>query len=202
MHADVVAMDVGWDVFSFAGIERKADALLQFRQESVGGPSVFEEEKFEAGLFPALTQNFAGAEDFGHTANDRDDLFGLNESVEGDGQVRIGGQTAADAQREACFGLSCATSSRGGEADVIDFGIGAPVAAAGDGNFKFARQIVKLGITGEFAVDLQREGRGINDLFAVETGERAPGDVTRDVAAGSRSGEGNAPEALQHIWQR
>ena len=46
MHADVVAMDVRGDVFAFAGVERKADALLQFRQESVSVPAVFEEEKF------------------------------------------------------------------------------------------------------------------------------------------------------------
>src|ERR1700693_2760969 len=199
MHADVVAMNVGGDVFPFAGIERKADALLQFREESVGGPAMFEEEKFEAGFFPALPQNFAGAEYFGDAANDWDNLVGLDESIERDGQVRIGGKTAADAQREAYFGLSGATSSGGGEADVINFRIGAPVAASGDGNFEFAREIVNLGIAAKFAVDLQREWRGVNDLFAVETGEGAASDVAGDVAAGACSGEANVPKALQHF---
>src|ERR1700681_4308582 len=132
MYADVVAMDVGWDVFPFAGIERKADALLQFREESVGGPAVFQEEKFEPGLFPALPQNFAGAKYFGYTTNYLDDLFWFDKSIECDRQVRIGGKTAANAQRKAYFGLSCATSSRGGKANVVDLRIGTPVAAAGN----------------------------------------------------------------------
>src|ERR1700688_2424027 len=99
MHADVVAMDVGGDVFLFAGIERKADALLQFGQKSVGGPAMFQEEKFEAGLFPALPQDFAGAKYFGDTTNYLNNLFRLDESVECDREVRIGGKTASNAQR-------------------------------------------------------------------------------------------------------
>jgi hypothetical protein len=107
---------------------------------------MFEKEKFEASLFPALPQNFAGAKYFRYAANDGNDLFGLDKSIKRNRQMRIGRKAAPDAQCEAYFGLSCATSSGSGEADVIDFGIGAPVAAAGNGNFKFAREIVKLGI--------------------------------------------------------
>src|ERR1700722_4113979 len=132
MHADVIAMDVGGDVSPFAGIERKADALLQFREKSAGGPAMFEEEKFETGLFPALPQNFTGAKYLRYTANDRDDLFGPDESIECDGEVRIGGKTAANAKSKAYFGLSCATSRGGGEAEVVNFGIRAPMAKAGD----------------------------------------------------------------------
>src|ERR1700731_463294 len=198
MHADVIAMDVRWDFFPFAGIERKADLLLQFGQECVDGPAMFEEQKFEAGLFPALPQNFIGAKNFRHAANYLDNLFGLNESVQSHRQVRIGGKTASDAQRKTYFGLSCAPSSSGGKANVVDFWIGAPVAATGNRNFKFAGQIVKLGIAAEFAIDLQREWRGVNDLFPIETRQWAPGDVARDVAAGSGSGQANVPEALQH----
>src|ERR1700722_8286000 len=139
MHADVVAMDVGGDFFSFARVQRKADALLQFRKKRVGGATMFEEEEFEASLFPALPQNFAGAKYFGDAANDWDDLFWFDKSIECDRQVRIGGKAATDAQCEANLGLSSATASGGSEADVVDFRIGAPVATAGDGNFKFAR---------------------------------------------------------------
>ena len=170
MHADVVTVDVRWDFFPFAGIERKADALLQFRQERVGSPAMFKEEKFETSLFPALTQNFAGAENFRHAANYLDDLVGLDESVECHREVRIGGKTASDAQGKTYLGFSVTASSGGGEADVVDFGIGAPVAATGDGDFEFAGQIVKLGIATEFAVDLQRERGGVDNLLAIEAG--------------------------------
>ena len=161
MHADVIAMDVRWDFFPFAGIERKADVLLQFGQECVGGPAMFKEQKFEAGLFPALPQNFIGAKNFRHAANYLDDLFGLNESVQSHRQVRIGGKTASDAQRKTYFGLSCAPSSSGGKANVVDFWIGAPVAATGNGNFKFAGQIVKL-----------RNCRRVRDRFAARVERR------------------------------
>ena len=93
---------------------------------------MFEEEKFETGLFPALPQNFTGTKYFRHTTDYLGHLLGLDESVERHRQVRIGGKAAADAEREAYFGSSCATSSGGGESNVIDFGIGAPVAAAGN----------------------------------------------------------------------
>jgi hypothetical protein len=97
-----------------------------------------------------------------------DYLVRLNERVKRYREVRIGGKTASDAHCKTYFGLSGATSSRGGETDVIDFGIRAPVAASGDGDFKFAREIVKLGIAAEFAVDLQRERGGINYFVAIE----------------------------------
>ena len=34
----------------------------------------------------------------------------------------------------------------GGEGDVVDFGVGAPVGAGGDGDFEFAWEIVEVGI--------------------------------------------------------
>jgi len=34
----------------------------------------------------------------------------------------------------------------GYEGDVVDFGVGAPVGAGGDGDFEFAWEIVELGI--------------------------------------------------------
>src|SRR3984893_4189740 len=202
MHADVVTVDVRWDFFPFAGIERKADALLQFRQERAGSPAMFKEEKFETSLFPALTQNFAGAENFRHAADYLDDLAGLDESVECHREVRIGGKTASDAQCKTYLGFSVTAPSGGGEADVVDFGIGAPVAATGNGDFEFAGQIVKIGIATEFAVDLQRERGGVDNLLPIEAGEQASGDVAGDVYAGARSGEANVPKALQNNWQR
>ena len=110
---------------------------------------MLEEEKFEAGAFAALAQNFAGAENFGDAADHRDDLFGLDESSSAHGEMRIGGEAAADAQRRSRLRAGRAMASGGGEADVVDLRIGAPVAAAGDGNFEFAREIVKLGVAAE-----------------------------------------------------
>jgi hypothetical protein len=82
MYADVIAVDVRRNFFPLTGIERKTDALLQFREKRVGGPAMLKEEKFEAGLFPAHPQNFAGAEYFRYSTNYLDYLVRLNESVE------------------------------------------------------------------------------------------------------------------------
>ncbi len=116
--------------------------------------------------------------------------------------MRIGGEAATDAQGEAHFAPAVAMTGGSGEADVVDFRIGAPVAAAGDGNFKFAREIVKLGVAAELAVDFQRERRCVDNFLAVEPRERAAGNVAGHVAAGSGSGEARFPESLQEVGQR
>ena len=56
--------------------------LLQLGEKSFGGPAMLEEKEFEAGFFAALAQHFAGAKNFRDAADHRDDLLGLDESVE------------------------------------------------------------------------------------------------------------------------
>jgi hypothetical protein len=62
---------------------------------------VFQEEIFEAGAFAGLAEDGAIAEEFGDGADDRDDLMGMDESVEADGEVGFGGEAACYAEGEA-----------------------------------------------------------------------------------------------------
>src|SRR5262249_10827884 len=66
---------------------------------------------------------------------------------------RVRGKAAANAQRKSDLlpTVACARCCR--EADVVDFRIGAPVAAAGDGHFELTRQVVELGVATECLVD-------------------------------------------------
>ena len=86
-------------------------------------------------------------------ANDGDRLVGKHEGIEANREMRLVGESAADAQREADL-ARCA--AHGGEADVVDLRIGAPRGAAGDGDLELARQVVELGIAGEQVRDFER----------------------------------------------
>ena len=65
---------------------------------------MFEEEIFQAGAFAGLAEDGAFAEEFGDGADYGDDLMGMDEGVEADGEVRFGGEAACYAEGEAGFG--------------------------------------------------------------------------------------------------
>lgn len=91
------------------------------------------------------------------------------------------------------------SAAGGGEADVVDFGVGAPFGAGGDGDFEFAREIVELRIAAEFFVEGKGEWGDVGDFVGVNPGERATGDVAGDVAAGTGGAEADGPEALENF---
>ena len=101
--AEMVAVDLRGRLDGFGGSERKIEAGLQGGEEGVGGPAMFEEEEFEASLFAGLAEDFAFAEEFSDGADDRDNLIPRDESVDGDGEMGMRGQAAADAKGEAEF---------------------------------------------------------------------------------------------------
>jgi hypothetical protein len=97
------------------------------------------------------------------------------------------------------------TSARakcGGESDVVDFGIGAPHGAAGDGDFEFAREIIELGIAREFLVESQDHGGDVRNFVGVESGEGAPSDVAYDVATSASGAEAHGLKALEDFGKR
>ena len=63
LHAEMIAMDLGREIFGFGGIESERETGLDGGEEGVGGPAVFEEEIFEAGAFAALAEDLAFAEE-------------------------------------------------------------------------------------------------------------------------------------------
>ena len=104
MNADVIAMDVGGNFFGFGGVQSEADALFESAPRKVsGGPAMLQEEKLQAGAFAVLAQDFGFTKEFRDTARHGNDLIPLHESVQADGEMRIGGKPAGDAQRKADF---------------------------------------------------------------------------------------------------
>ena len=87
----------------------------------------------------------------------------------------------------------------GGEADVVDFGIGTPFGASGDRDFVFAGEIVELRVAAQFAVESENRIGDVSKFVSVDTGERATGDVAGDVAAGSGGGEADGTEAVEDL---
>src|ERR1700685_3199950 len=96
----------------------------------------------------------------------------------------LGGKATTHAEREASFEPREPFAHDGGEADIVNFGIGAPDTAAGDGNFKFTRKIIELRIAGKQMGRLVNERRSIADFVRVHSSERTAGDIARDVSAG------------------
>src|SRR5207249_2282144 len=143
---------------------------LKFSEKTFRGPAMLEEKIFQASLVAALPQNFACAENFRHTARDRDNLILANERVQLHGEMRLGGKAAADAHRESNFLYAVADASRGRKCDIVDFRIAAPGATACDGNLEFAGQIVEFAVAAEFAVNREGKRRGIDQLVAVDSG--------------------------------
>ena len=90
----------------------------------------------------------------------------------------------------------------GGEGDIVDFGVGAPIGAGGDGDFKFAREIVEIGIAGELLIDRESDGRDVGDFAGIETRERAAGDVAGDIAAGAGGAEAYGVELIEDVGER
>ena len=77
--------------------------------------------------------------------------------------------------------MTRAESSR--ESDVVDFRVGAPIRTSGKRDLVLAGKIVETGITREFLVECENERRYVREFMGMDAGERAAGDVARNVAA-------------------
>src|SRR5580700_4677371 len=90
-----------------------------------------------------LAKQFSDALDNGF------DLIPANECVETGRKMRFGRESSAYSQRKTGFRFPIQRARDGSQPDVIDLRVSAPDAAARNGNFELARQVVKLGITSE-----------------------------------------------------
>src|SRR5712692_10009741 len=202
VNAHMVAIDVRGDLFRLARIEGITQAALEFGKKRAGGPAMLEEQEFQASFFAAVAKNFTVAEDFRDTADDRNDLIPLNEGIKRDAEMRVRREPPADAKCETCFEMVGALAQCGGQADIVDFRVGAPVPAARDGNLEFAWKIIELCVSAKLAVERESERRGVAKLVGIEAGERAAGDVARDVAAGAGRGEAGFPKGFEDFRER
>src|SRR5262249_34300215 len=202
MDTDVVAMNIRGRLLRLGRIKRKADDALEFGEEGIGSPALFKEQKLQPGFFAALTKHLPGAEDFSDASRDSDNLIRQNESVQPNTEMRIRRKPSADAQREPDFTQAIAKTLRRSEADIVDFRIGTPVAASGDGNFELAREVVELRIAAQRFVDRKGQRRRVDQFLVVEPCQRAAGDVASDIAAGPGRGQAGCPQALEKIGKR
>ncbi len=124
--------------------------------------------------------------------------MGKNEGVKANGEMRLGGEPASDAQRVADFALVFHRR----EADVVDLRIGAPGGAAGDGDLEFARQVVELRVCLQQMRNFGCQRRSVNDLIGGDAGQRAAGHVAHHVAAGALGREPNRVERVHDLGER
>ncbi len=149
-----------------------------------------------------FAQHARVAEELGRGADDRRDLVGADEGVETSGEMGLGGEAAADAQREADFALAAEGAFDGGEADVVNLGIRAPDRAADDADFEFARQIVKFAAGADGRAGFQYQRRGVVQFVGGDAGERAAGDVASHIAAGAFAAEADGFERVDDFGNR
>ncbi len=157
--ADVVAVDVGGDVVfgDGVGIELVAELLFEGDEEGLGGPAVAHEEVLDAGAGAVLAELGLLLEDADDGGDDFEGFILRDEGGDAFGDVRLGGEAAADAEGVADLFDAIDGALDGGEGDVVDLGEGAPDGAAGDGDLELARQVVELGVGGEVMRDLDGE---------------------------------------------
>ena len=109
-----------------------------------------------------------------------DRLVGGDEDVDVARHPRPVGEPSADEQVEADGAVVEAGRP---QADVVDLGLGAVVAAARDAELELPRQVGVLPVAGEEVRDLASDRRCVEDLVGVDAGDRAAEDVAGRVPA-------------------
>ena len=101
MNAGVIAEYVVGHVHGHAGQQLEIQPGLQFRQKTLGCPTLFHKEILHARAIATLAQALLIAKDFCYLANHAKGLIGKDEGVEADSQVRFVGEPAAHVDRIA-----------------------------------------------------------------------------------------------------
>src|SRR5580658_5308572 len=142
----MIAVHVSRRSFRGGRLQAKSNSLLELFLEIVGGPAVLQEQKLEPCPFAMFAQLARLAEQFGDTFDNGFNLVPANERVQAGREMRLGRESASDAQRESSFGFSIDSPRDRSQPNIINFWIGAPNAATGDRNLEFSRQVIKAGI--------------------------------------------------------
>lgn len=80
-------------------------------EERVSCPVVFEEQIFHACFFTGVAKHVGIPEKGSDGTDDGNDLVPVNEGVERDGEMRLRGEAAGDADRKTDFGGRCESRS-------------------------------------------------------------------------------------------
>ena len=149
MNADVVAINVVGRMLFYRGIETEPEALMQLVEKLLSGPSMTQEEELQASALAMLAENVGVAEKFGNALNDWHDLTLLNKCVEARTKIGFRRKSAGNTQGKSNFLLPANGARDRGQANIVDFRIGAPGVASGDGNSELPRQVVELRVSRE-----------------------------------------------------
>ena len=99
------------------------------------------------------------------------------------------------------LGMPAHDPTNHGQADVVDLGIRAPLAASRDRNLELARQVVELGVACQQPRGFENQRRGIDDFVSIDSCDRAAGDVAYHVTAGAHRIQPHRPQALHNFRQ-
>ena len=146
---------------------------------------------FQARAFAIFAEAFLVAENLCDGSDDGYDLIVVNKSIESNGEMGIGRESAADANGEANFAFAMVFANGRCESDVVNFRIGAPDGAASDRDFELAREIVEIAVGREQVRDFYGERRRVGEFVGGDAGERAAGDIARHIAARAFRAEAN-----------
>ena len=149
VNADVVAINVVGRMLFHCGIETEPEPLMQLVEKLLSRPSVTQEEELQASALAMLAQNFGVTEQFGDPLDHRHNLTLLNKCIEARTKIRLRRKTSSNTQGKSNFFLPANRARDRGQANVINFRIGAPGVASGDGNLELSRQVVKFRVSRE-----------------------------------------------------
>ena len=133
------------------------------------------------GSFAVFAQALLRPKDFGNSLYDIHRLIDLYESVQALSQIRFGGKTSCNANRETYF----LTTAGRRLCNVVDLRVRAPERAACDRYLELSWKIVKVGIARQAACRCQRNWSRIQRFIVCNSGKRATCDVAHHIAASS-----------------
>ena len=155
VNADVIAMDVEGTSSGSAGSRTKPIRCSSSERKLSAVQPCCRNRNFRRAR-SRFSRRTSLRGNFGDAAGDGDDLLPGHKGVKAHGQVRIG-RRPPPTRTEIRFEAPDAPAGDGSKANVVDLGIIAPGAAAGDRHLELAGEIVKLGVAAQRAIDLQRE---------------------------------------------
>ncbi len=139
-----------------------------------------------------LTKPLLVSKDACDRAGNVDNFSAWDKGIKPNREMRIARKATAYPYRVADFIVP--TDRR--EGNVVDLGIGAPNRATGGGHLELARQIVELRICDKSVGQFLCQRRGVDNFVVSDTGERAAGDVTDNIATRPF---GREPDAVQSV---
>jgi hypothetical protein len=122
----------------------------------------------------------------------RPDLLCLEEIWKDLREVRRGAEPAADHHAEAALLFPVHRAFETEDTDVVDVGLGAMDAAAGDADLVFAGEIREGVVVDHAGIDDAHHFGCVEDFLRINPGHGAADDVARDIAASARRGDADA----------